>query len=89
MLSVQINNTEILLREVADIVPGNSPREILHNNQNRIVEITADLESGLALDQVASSIDRKLEEVELDGYADVLPRTLRVLLDSGSYTGHV
>jgi HAE1 family hydrophobic/amphiphilic exporter-1 len=64
ILTVQVNNTEILLREVADIVPGNSPREILHNNQNRIVEITADLASGLALDQVASSIDQKLEEVD-------------------------
>lgn len=64
MLTVQVNNAEILLREVADIVPGNSPREILHNNQNRIVEITADLESDLALDQVASSIDQQLKEVE-------------------------
>jgi HAE1 family hydrophobic/amphiphilic exporter-1 len=64
MLTVQVNNTEILLREVAEIKQGNSPREILHNNQNRIVEITADLESDLALDQVASAIDQKLEEVE-------------------------
>jgi HAE1 family hydrophobic/amphiphilic exporter-1 len=64
MLSIEVNNTEILLREVADIEPGNSPRKILHNNQNRIVEITADLESGLALDRVASAIDQKLKEVE-------------------------
>ncbi len=64
MLTVQVNNTEILLREVADIQMGNSPREILHNNQNRIVEISADLDSDLALDRVATSIDQKLEEVE-------------------------
>ena len=59
MLSVEVNNTEILLREVADIRVGNSPREILHNNQNRIVEITADLDRDLPLDQVATAIDQQ------------------------------
>ena len=64
MLSVQVNNTEILLREVADIQVGSSPREILHNNQNRIVEISADLDSDLPLDQIATSIDQQLDDVE-------------------------
>lgn len=64
MLTVQVNNTEILLREVADIQVGSSPREILHNNQNRIVEISADLDSDLPLDQVATSIDQQLDGVE-------------------------
>ncbi len=64
MLSVEVNNTEILLREVADIRLGNSPREILHNNQNRIVEITADLDKELALDRVADAIDKELEGLE-------------------------
>ncbi len=64
MLTVQVNNTEILLREVADIEIGSSPREILHNNQNRIVEISADLDSDLALDRVAAAIDQKLDAVE-------------------------
>ncbi|MBE9517289.1 MAG: efflux RND transporter permease subunit, partial [Bacteroidetes bacterium] len=64
MLSVQVNNTEILLREVADIEVGSSPREILHNNQNRIVEISADLDSDLPLDRVATSIDQQLDDVE-------------------------
>jgi len=63
MLAIQVNNTEILLREVADIRIGNSPREILHNNQNRVVQITADLDSDLPLDQVATSIDRQLTGV--------------------------
>ncbi len=63
-LSININNTEILLREVAEIRMGNSPREILHNNQNRIVEITADLDQDLPLDKVALAIDEKLEAVE-------------------------
>ena len=64
MLSIQVNNTEILLREVADIEVGSSPREILHNNQNRIVEISADLDSDLPLDRVATSIDQQLDDVE-------------------------
>ncbi len=64
MLTVNVNNTEILLREVAQIQLGQSPREILHNNQNRIVKITADLDSDLPLDQVALSIHDRMEEVE-------------------------
>ena len=62
-LTVTANNSEILLREVAEIRVGNSPREILHNNQNRVVEITADLDPDLALDKVALSIDEKLGDV--------------------------
>jgi HAE1 family hydrophobic/amphiphilic exporter-1 len=64
MLSVEVNNTEILLREVAEIELGSSPREILHNNQNRIVEISADLDSDLPLDRVATAIDQKLDGLE-------------------------
>ena len=63
MLTVEVNNTEILLREVADIKPGNAPREILHNNQNRIIEIAADLDHDLPLDQIASTIDQKLDGI--------------------------
>jgi HAE1 family hydrophobic/amphiphilic exporter-1 len=64
VLTIRVNNTEILLREVADIRVGSSPREILHNNQNRIVEITADLDRDLPLDRVALSIDEKMNQVE-------------------------
>jgi len=63
-LSISVNNTEILLREVAEIRMGTSPREILHNNQNRIVEITADLDRDLPLDQVALAIENRLKSVE-------------------------
>ncbi len=63
-LTLNVNNTEILLREVAEIRVGNSPREILHNNQNRIVEITADLDRDLPLDQAALAIGEKLGGVE-------------------------
>lgn len=64
MLSIEVNNIEILLREVAEIHLGSSPREILHNNQNRIVEITADLDPGHPLDQIATAIDDRLKDVE-------------------------
>jgi HAE1 family hydrophobic/amphiphilic exporter-1 len=64
MITVKVNNTEILLREVADIRIGSSPREILHNNQNRIVEIAADLDSDLPLDRVATAIDQKLDGID-------------------------
>jgi len=63
MLTIEVNGTEILLREVADIEVGSSPREILHNNQNRIVEISADLESDLPLDRIATAIDKKLNGI--------------------------
>ena len=64
MLSVEVNNTEILLSEVAEIILGSSPREILHNNQNRIMELTADLDPGHPLDQIATAIDDNLKDVE-------------------------
>ena len=64
MLTVKVNNTEIFLREIADIRLGNSPREILHNNQNRIIEITADLDQEYPLDQIATTIDERLKDVE-------------------------
>ncbi len=62
-LSVNVNNSEVLLSEVASIKIGNSPKEILHNNQNRIVKITADLDKKIPLDQIAALISKKLEIV--------------------------
>jgi HAE1 family hydrophobic/amphiphilic exporter-1 len=64
-LTVTVNNTELLLSEVAQITVGNSPREILHDNQNRIVKITADLDPGLALDRVSAKISSQMEELGL------------------------
>lgn len=62
-LTVNVNNSEVLLAEVASIKIGDSPREILHNNQNRIVKITADLNKKIPLDQMAAIITKKLERV--------------------------
>ena len=64
-LTVTVNNTELLLSEVARMTVGNSPREILHNNQNRIVKITADLEPGLALDRVSAAVSGQMDNLGL------------------------
>ncbi|MCF8381764.1 MAG: efflux RND transporter permease subunit [Bacteroidales bacterium] len=63
-LSIEVNNSEVLLKEIAEISIGNSPKEILHNNQNRIIKITADLNKDIALDKMAESIDLNLARIE-------------------------
>ncbi|MFC2113526.1 efflux RND transporter permease subunit, partial [Bacteroidota bacterium] len=62
-LSIQVNNNEVLLKEVADIKITSSPREILRNNQNRIIKITADLDRDTPLDKMADRITTQLESV--------------------------
>ena len=63
-LTIEVNNSEVLLREIAEIRIGNSPREILHNNQNRIIKITADLDRDKPLDKMAGIISTRLQNVE-------------------------
>lgn len=63
-LSIEVNNTEVLLKELADIKIGTAPREILHDNQNRIVKITAELGQDLPLDQMAVVIDEDLSKID-------------------------
>ena len=65
MMTVKVNNTEVLLSEVASLHVGSSPREIHHNNQNRIVKITADLDKGFPLDQVALIIEERMNGLDL------------------------
>lgn len=64
ILPIEINNTEILLGELATIKTGNAPKEILHNNQNRIIKITADLDEKQALDKLAEKINAKVSELD-------------------------
>jgi HAE1 family hydrophobic/amphiphilic exporter-1 len=69
-LTIEVNNVETLLSEIATIKVGNSPREVLHNNQNRIVQITADLDKDTPLDQIATQIDERLNELDFPaGYS--------------------
>jgi len=62
-LSIEVNNSEVLLREVASITMESSPREILRNNQNRIIKITADLDKDTPLDKMAGEIEIRLASV--------------------------
>lgn len=62
-MTIEVNNSKILLGEVATIKIGNSPKEILHNNQNRIIRITAEPSGNIPLDQIAASIDKEMQEV--------------------------
>jgi hydrophobic/amphiphilic exporter-1 (mainly G- bacteria), HAE1 family len=64
MMSIEVNNSEVLLRELASIKIDNAPREILHNNQNRIIKITADMGSEIPLDKMALTIDGNLKNIE-------------------------
>jgi hydrophobic/amphiphilic exporter-1 (mainly G- bacteria), HAE1 family len=63
-LSVEVNNMEVLLSELAEIRLGTAPREILHSNQGRIIKITADLGADLPLDQMAERIDLALTDID-------------------------
>jgi HAE1 family hydrophobic/amphiphilic exporter-1 len=62
-LSIEVNNREVLLRDVASISIGSSPREILRHNQNRIVKITADLDKDIPLDKISGQINNRLQSV--------------------------
>lgn len=53
------------LSEVADISFNVAPKEIFRRNQNRIGKVTAQLESGYALDHVAQTIRNATAEIEL------------------------
>lgn len=53
------------LTEIADIRYGESPREIFRRNQNRIGRITAQMEPGMALEHMASSIREATGEITL------------------------
>ncbi|MFC2089441.1 efflux RND transporter permease subunit [Bacteroidota bacterium] len=64
MLSIEVNNSEVLLRELANIEIGSAPREILHMNQNRIIKITGDLSTDMPLDQISRLIDGELSTLE-------------------------
>lgn len=68
-LTIHSGNQEFRLSEIADISIGASPKEILRKNQNRTGRVTAQLETGLALDHVAADIRKATASIELpDNY---------------------
>jgi hydrophobic/amphiphilic exporter-1 (mainly G- bacteria), HAE1 family len=64
-LTINSGNQIFRLSEIADISFGVAPREILRTNQNRSAKITAQLEKGLALNQVAGEIRQETASIDL------------------------
>jgi HAE1 family hydrophobic/amphiphilic exporter-1 len=64
-LTITSGNQVFRLSEVADISFGVSPKEIFRKNQNRTGRVTAQLEKGIALDQVAASIRQQTASIDL------------------------
>lgn len=59
----------VRLHEIATITRGPAPSTIMHDRQQRIVEISASLEKDTSLEAVMQNINQKLEDLELpDGY---------------------
>jgi len=66
----------IHLGDVATIEHGPTPSEIMHDQQQRIVEISASLNENASLSEVTEEIEKQMQDFELpDGYA---------MYDSGS-----
>ena len=53
------------LNEIADISMDVSPKEIIRRNQNRIGQVTAQIEKGIALDKVADEIRKATSTIDL------------------------
>lgn len=53
------------LSELVDIRPDVAPKEIYRRNQNRIAQVTANLEEGYSLSEVATVIREELKDFEL------------------------
>lgn len=60
---IKSGDYQVPIREIASIAIKESPREILHNNQNRIIEITADIEGEIPLDKLSEEIRQQISEV--------------------------
>ncbi len=61
------NNKTYLLSELADINIGQAPREIVRNNQNRVVQVSAMVTDEKPFDHIVSDLKEKFTEVTLPG----------------------
>ncbi len=64
-LTINSGDQVFRLSEIADISFGESPREILRKNQNRSGRITAQMDTDLALNQIADQIRQETASIEL------------------------
>lgn len=62
-LKIVANGAEVPLREIANVSIEEAPKQILHNNQNRVIKITASMAEGIALDQMSERIEEALAKV--------------------------
>lgn len=62
-MMLKVGTVEVPLRDVASVKTGSSPKEILHKNQNRIVQITASKTDDIALDKLSETIREALTQV--------------------------
>lgn len=53
------------LNEIAEISYGTSPREIFRRNQNRIGKVSAQIEKGIALDQISKQVRLATADISL------------------------
>ncbi len=61
------NNKTYLLSELADINIGQAPREIVRNNQNRVVQVSAMVTDEKPFDHIVIDLKEKFTEVTLPG----------------------
>ena len=59
------NDQEFALNELADIRSGQSPKEIYRRNQNRIGQITAQLDKNTPLDQAVKEIRQAISPISI------------------------
>ena len=77
----------VRLGDVASIEHGPTPSEIMHDQQQRIVEISASLNEDASLSEVTEEIEKLMQDFELpDGYA-MYDSGSNKMLESGQKAG--
>jgi len=61
---LDIGGMEVSMNEIAEISIGSSPKEILHNNQNRVIRLNADISGKIPLDQLSDMIRENLTGID-------------------------
>ncbi len=70
-LAITGNNKTYLLSELADIEIGTAPREIIRNNQNRIVRVSAMVTDEKPFDHLVNELKTKFSDVSLPADTEI------------------
>ncbi len=66
---IQNGESEYRLGELAKISIGNSPKEVIRDNQNRVGRITAHIQGDIAIDKLTKDIENRLSQISFpQGY---------------------